>query len=31
MISSECFFSGHCDEVSCTGNETWTQLSELKK
>ena len=31
MISSECFFSGYCDEVSCAGKETWTQLSELKK
>ena len=31
MISSECFFSGYCDEVSCTGKETWTRLSELKK
>ena len=30
MISSGCFFSDHCDEVSCSGQETWTRLSELK-
>ena len=23
-------FSNHCDEVSCSGQETWTRLSELK-
>ena len=30
MISGGCFFSDHCDEVSCSGQETWTRLSELK-
>ena len=30
MISNECFFSDCCDQVSCSGKETWTQLSELE-
>ncbi len=25
------FFSGCCEEVFCSGQETWTRLSELKK
>lgn len=30
-MSNECFFSGCCDEVLCTGLETWIPLSKLKE
>ena len=30
MTSSGCSFSDHCDEVSCSGQQAWTRLSELK-
>ncbi len=31
MSNNKCFFSDCCDKVFCSGKETWTQLSELKK